>query len=176
MILGLDISTTTVGYAFIKDKQIIDMNFINIKKYDIYKEKALFVLQELDGNSNISKIDTIFVEDNLSGFSGGKTSQQTIIKLAKFNAILCFLLEDRFDIDVINVNPLTARKQVFGKARVKGVKAKDFVKRQVEELYDTDKWCQTTSRGNWDMRNIDMYDSLVVALYGEYNNLKNGVL
>ena len=145
------------------------MNFINIKKYDIYKEKALFVLQELTNNINISKIDRIFVEDNLSGFSGGRTSQQTIIKLAKFNAILCFLLEDTLQIEVHSINPLTARKQVFGKARVKGMKSKDFVKIKIEELYDTSSWCKHTVRGNWDKRNIDMYDSLVMALYGEKN-------
>ena len=167
MILGLDISTSTVGYTFIENKQIVDMNFINIKKYDIYKEKAFFVLSELNKNPYIDKVEKVYVEDNLSGFAGGRTSQQTIIKLAKFNAVLCFVIEDAFDVEVKNINPMTARKQLFGKARVKGVKAKDFVKRQIDELYDTSKWCKNTSRGNWDKRNIDMYDGLVVALYKE---------
>jgi hypothetical protein len=74
-------------------------------------------------------------------------------------------MEDTFDIEVKNVNPMTARKQVFGKARVKGMKAKDFVKEQIERLYDTSKWCKETTRGNWDKRNIDMYDGLVMSLY-----------
>ena len=30
--LGLDISTTCVGYAFTKDNKILDMGFIDIKK------------------------------------------------------------------------------------------------------------------------------------------------
>ena len=46
-------------------------------------------------------------------------------------------------------------------------KAKEFVKDQVEKLYDTSKWCKTTTRGNWDKRNIDMYDGLVMSLYEE---------
>jgi RNase H-fold protein (predicted Holliday junction resolvase) len=170
MILGLDISTSTVGFAFTENKKIIDMNFINIKSYDIYKEKAFHVIKCLNDNIYISKVKKVYVEDNLSGFMSGKTSQQTIIKLAKFNAILCFLLEDRFKVSVISINPLTARKQVFGKARVKGVKAKDFVKRQIEELYDTSEWCKETSRGNWDPRNFDMYDGLVMSLYEEKLN------
>ena len=164
--LGIDISTTTVGYAFVENEKILTMDFIDIKKYDIYKEKAFFVITELHKSPYIDKIDKIYVEDNLSGFMGGRTSQQTIIKLAKFNAILCFLLEDTFDIEVVSVNPSTARKKVFGKARVKGKKAKDFVKERVEDKYDTSKWCKTTTRGNWDKRNIDAYDGLVVALYG----------
>ena len=36
---------------------------------------------------------------------------------------------------------------------------------KIEEMYDTKKWCVETSRGNWDKRNIDMYDGLVMSLY-----------
>ena len=165
--LGLDISTTCVGYAFTENKQILDMGFIDIKKFTNHKEKAFFVLTEINKSSYIDNVKKIYVEDNLSGFAGGRTSQQVIVKLAKFNAVLCFVIEDTFEIEVKNVNPMTARKQVFGKARVKGVKAKDFVKRQVDELYDTKKWCKTTSRGNWDKRNIDAYDGLVMSLFEE---------
>ena len=165
--LGLDISTTCVGYAFTKDKEILDMGFIDIKKHKLHKDKAFFVLTQLAKNSYIDDIEQIYVEDNLSGFAGGRTSQQVIIKLAKFNAILCYILEEEFNIEVKSINPMTVRKNVFGKARIKGIKAKDFVKRQVEEMYDTKKWCKKTTRGNWDKRNIDMYDGLVMALYEE---------
>ena len=143
------------------------MGFIDIKKHNSYKDKAFFVLTYLSKSSYIDDVEQIYIEDNLSGFAGGRTSQQVIIKLAKFNAILGFMLEEEFQIDVKNINPMTVRKNVFGKARVKGVKAKDFVKRQVEEMYDTKKWCKKTSRGNWDKRNIDMYDGLVMSLYEE---------
>ena len=163
--LGLDISTSCVGYAFTKDKKILDMGFIDIKKYKTPKEKVFFVIDFLNKNKYIDDINKIFVEDNLSGFAGGRTSQQVIVKLAKFNAVLCFVLEDMFDMEVHNINPMTARKFVFGKARIKGIKAKEFVKGQVEKLYETSKWCKTTSRGNWDKRNIDMYDGLVMSLY-----------
>ena len=165
--LGLDISTSCVGYAFTENKQILDMGFIDIKKFKNHKEKAFFVLTEINKSSYIDKVKKVYVEDNLSGFAGGRTSQQVIVKLAKFNAVLCCVMDDTFDIEVKNVNPMTARKQAFGKARVKGVKAKDFVKRQIEELYDTKKWCKHTSRGNWDKRNIDAYDGLVMALFEE---------
>ena len=165
--LGLDISTTCVGYAFTKDKKILDMGFIDIKKEKTPREKVFKVLEFLNNTSYINKIEKIYVEDNLSGFAGGRTSQQVIVKLAKFNAIICFLIEDTFQIDIYNVNPLTARKKVFGKARVKGIKAKAFVKMKIEEMYDTSKWCKETIRGNWDKRNIDAYDGLVMSLYEE---------
>ena len=49
----------------------------------------------------------------------------------------------------------------------KGIKAKEFVKQEIEKLYDTKKWCKQTTRGNWDKRNIDMYDGLVMSLFEE---------
>ena len=167
VILGLDISTSCVGYAFTKDKEILDMGFIDIKKFKTYREKAFFILSKLDKNKYIDAVEKIYVEDNLSGFSGGRTSQQVIVKLAKFNAILCFVLEDTFEVEVKNINPMTARKNVFGKARVKGIKAKYFVKEEIEKMYSTSKWCKETTRGNWDKRNIDMYDGLVMSLFEE---------
>ena len=163
--LGLDISTSCVGYAFTKDKKILDMGFIDISKQKTPKEKVFKVLDFLNKSSYIDNVYDINIEDNLSGFAGGRTSQQTIVKLAKFNAILCFVLEDMLDMEVHSINPMTARKQVFGKARVKGIKAKDLVKMKVEEMYDTKKWCKHTTRGNWDKRNIDMYDGLVMSLF-----------
>ena len=162
--LGLDASTTCVGYAFKEDKKILDMGFIDIKKEKKPKDKVEKVLDFLHNSSYIDNVTNINIEDNLSGFAGGRTSQQVIIKLAKFNAILCFMLEN-FDFKVHNINPMTARKNVFGKARVKGLKAKDFVKQEIEKMYNTSKWCKETTRGNWDKRNIDMYDGLVMSLF-----------
>ena len=162
--LGLDISTTCVGYAFTEDKKILDMGFIDIKKEKTPKDKVQKVLDFLHNSSYIDNVNDINIEDNLSGFAGGRTSQQVIIKLAKFNAILCFMLEN-FDFKVHSINPMTARKQVFGKARVKGKKAKQFVQEEIEKMYNTNKWCKETSRGNWDKRNIDMYDGLVMSLF-----------
>ena len=165
MVLGLDVSTSCVGYAFTKDKKIIDMGFIDLKKQKTPKEKTFFVLTHLSKSSYIDEVTKINIEDNLSGFSVGRTSQQVIVKLAKFNAILGFVIEEEFGVEVENINPNTARKQVFGKARIKGVPAKEYVKMKIEEKYDTKKWCKTTSRGNWDKRNIDAYDGLVMSLY-----------
>ena len=163
--LGLDISTTCVGYAFTKDNKILDMGFIDIKKEKTPKDKVQKVLEVINSKDYIDEVMDINIEDNLSGFAGGRTSQQVIVKLAKFNAILCFMIENVFEIEPSNINPMTARKNVFGKAIVKGKKAKDFVKQEIEKMYNTSKWCKETTRGNWDKRNIDMYDGLVMSLF-----------
>jgi len=165
VILGLDASTTCVGYAFTEDKKILDMGFIDIKKETTPKDKVQKVLDFLNKSPYIDNTIDINIEDNLSGFAGGRTSQQVIVKLAKFNAILCFMLEEIFQMEVNSINPMTARKNVFGRARIKGKKAKEFVQEQVEKMYNTKKWCKETTRGNWDKRNIDMYDGLVMSLF-----------
>ena len=164
VILGLDASTTCVGYAFTQDKKILDMGFIDIKKEKTPKDKVEKVLEKLNESPYIDDVIDINIDDSLSGFAGGRTSQQVIIKLAKFNAILCFMLEN-FEFKVNSINPMTARKNVFGKARVKGKKAKQFVQEEIEKMYNTKKWCKETTRGNWDKRNIDMYDGLVMSLF-----------
>ena len=166
VILGLDVSTTTIGYAYTKYKKIQDMGFIDISKKTSIQEKAYKALDVIEENNNMKKVSKIIVEDNLSGFAFGRTSQQTIIKLAKFNAVFCFIIENATGKPVISVNPATARKKVFGKARVKGIKSKDFVKMKIEEQYDTSNFIKLNNKQQFDKRNIDMYDALVCALYG----------
>ena len=147
--LGLDASTTTVGYAFVDGKEIVTMGFIPIQKENTIRDK----------------VEQIYIEDILSGFSRGRTSQQTIIKLAKFNAVLTYCLEFAYGEIIEGVNPMTARKHLFGKARVKGVSAKDFVKKEINCLYNLEEYIKLTPTGLWDKRNMDAYDALVCALY-----------
>ena len=163
VILGLDVSTTTIGYAFIRNKKILDMGFIDISKNDTFKDKAYHAMGVLDDNKHIEKTDKIIVEDSLSGFMGGRTRMQTIIKLAKFNAVFCFVREWRYEVDVELINPNTARKVVFGKARVKGKSAKEYVKEQVDKRFKPNGFIKMNKRGNPDRRNIDAYDALVCA-------------
>ena len=163
--IGLDASTTTVGYAFVDDKTVIDVGFIPIHKEKTIRDKIQVILDTLNELCPFSEVDKIYIEDNLSGFSRGRTSQQTIIKLAKFNAVLTYCLEFAFGEIVEGVNPMTARKQLFGKARKQGVPAKDFVKEQINCLYNLEKYVKLTKTGLWDKRNLDGYDALVCALY-----------
>ena len=163
--IGLDASTTTVGYAFVDDKTVIDVGFIPIHKEKTIRDKIQVILDTLNELCPFSEVDKIYIEDNLSGFSRGRTSQQTIIKLAKFNAVLTYCLEFAFGEIVEGVNPMTARKQLFGKAREQGKTAKEFVKEQINCLYNLEKYVKLTKTGLWDKRNLDGYDALVCALY-----------
>ena len=163
--IGLDASTTTVGFAFVDDKNVIDIGFIPIDKQKTIRDKVQLTMDELTKLDPFEEVDKIYIEDNLSGFSRGRTSQQTIIKLAKFNAVLTYCLEFAYGEIVEGVNPMTARKHLFGKARVKGKTAKDFVKEEINCLYNLEEYVKLTKTGLWDKRNMDAYDALVCALY-----------
>ena len=163
--IGLDASTTTVGFAFVDNKDVIDMGFIPIDKQKTIRDKVQLTMDELTKLDPFEEVDKIYIEDNLSGFMRGRTSQQTIIKLAKFNAVLTYCLEFAYGEIIEGVNPMTARKHLFGKARVKGVSAKDFVKKEINCLYNLEEYVKLTKTGLWDKRNLDSYDALVCALY-----------
>ena len=163
--LGLDASTTTVGYAFVDGKEIVTMGFIPIQKEDTIRDKVRLTMDTITELDPFEKVEQIYIEDSLSGFMRGRTSQQTIIKLAKFNAVLVYCLEFAYGEIVEGINPMTARKHLFGKARVKGVSAKDFVKKEINCLYNLEEYIKLTKTGLWDKRNMDAYDALVCALY-----------
>ena len=163
--IGLDASTTTVGYAFVEDKKILGVGFIPIHKEKTVRDKVRVTMDTITTLDPFNDVNKIYIEDSLSGFSRGRTSQQTIIKLAKFNAVLVYCLEFAYGEIVEGVNPMTARKHLFGKAREKGVSAKDFVKKEINRLYSLDEYVKLTPTGLWDKRNMDGYDALVCALY-----------
>ena len=163
--LGLDASTTTVGYAFVDGKEVIDLGFITIQKEKSIRDKVQLTMDTITELDPFGDIEQIYIEDSLSGFMRGRTSQQTIIKLAKFNAVLTYCLEFAYGEIIEGVNPMTARKHLFGKARIKGVSAKDFVKKEINCFYNLEEYVKLTKTGLWDKRNMDAYDALVCALY-----------
>ena len=69
--IGLDASTTTVGYAFVEDKTVIDIGFIPINKEKTIRDKVQVTLDALNELCPFDDIDKIYIEDSLSGFSHG---------------------------------------------------------------------------------------------------------
>lgn len=162
--LGLDASTRTVGWAFY-DGDIKDAGFIDISKLETNKEKSRQVVSELDKNPLIKTIEQINLEAALSGFMGGKTSQQTIILLARFNAVLEYIVSEHWRIPVNLVSVTTARKSVFGKARVKGMTGKEYVRQQIDTRFpQLHKFDKLNTRGNPDAKNEDMWDAMIIAM------------
>jgi TATA-box binding protein (TBP) (component of TFIID and TFIIIB) len=164
--LGLDASTTTIGWSFFSDK-LLDCGFVDIKKIDSNKDKAYHFIDYIKKNSHFKDVDNIVLEAALSSFMGGFTRQQVIIKLIKWNAIFEYILNEEFPnmgIHLLGVN--TIRKNVFGKCRITGMKSKEFVKYNVENMIsDISERIILNRKGNPDKRNEDMYDAIVCSMY-----------
>lgn len=168
--LGLDSSTSCTGWSFVENGKILNAGFIDTKKLVSTKEKTYYVMSEISKDYTINRFDCINLEAALSGYQGGFTSQQTIITLARHNAVFEYILREEYKkpINLLSVN--TMRKFLFNKCRIKGIKSKDFVRQQLETLYpEVKSYCILNKKGNWDERNSDTYDAIVCALY---NNLK----
>ena len=159
--LGLDLSCSTCGFAITENKNLIVVGFFDISKVDTYKEKANIIITGLSGKL----FDRINVEETLSGFAFGKTSQQTLLKLAKNKAVICYILEEHYHLPMVYANATTMRKQLFGKARIKGMKSKEYVKQQIEKMYDMTMWIKNNRNGIPDKRMEDVYDAIVVSCY-----------
>lgn len=165
MVLGFDASTSCAGWAFWNGQDIVDAGFIDLSRLETNKEKAYHVISILDANPNTLVTTTINLEAALSGFMGGRTSQQTIIKLARFNAVFEYIISEHWKIPVNLVSVTTARKTVFGKARVKGLTGKEYVRQQIDSRFShLHKFDKMNTRGTWDAKNEDMYDAIVIAM------------
>ena len=165
MILGFDASTTCAGYAFYDGKEIIDAGFIDISKFETNKEKSFHIMEQVSQNPSISRLTEVRLEAALSGFMGGRTSQQVIIKLARFNAVFEYVMGAHWGVPVHLVSANTARKKVLGKAFIKGMTAKEYVKQELpKKVTNLEKYIKLNSRGNYDKKNEDMMDAIVIAM------------
>lgn len=167
MVLGLDASTSIVGWSFAHSGSVVDAGFLNVSKFETNKEKGKFVIETLSRHPAIGAVDHANLEAALSGFGGGFTSQQTIITLARWNAVFEYMLSEHFKFPIVLCNVNSMRKKVFGKAREKGIKPKEYVKARLPLIVSNLKQFEKLNRKNeWDAHNSDMYDAIVCALYG----------
>jgi len=167
-VLGLDASTSIVGYAFADERnKIRAAGFLNISKLKTNREKGKFVVEFLKKHPAIKYTKKINLEAALSGFGGGLTSQQTLITLSRWNAVLEYILYEDLGIPISLCNVNSMRKIVLGAARIKGVKPKEYVKMKLPEVVSNLKEFEKLNRkGEWDAHNSDMYDAVICSLFG----------
>ena len=99
MIFGWDISTSVIGASlFTNDCKYACSYHIDLTKIDsglIDKSFAAeeWIMQLMDKHfADLSGRNYHFIEDKLGGFSGGRTMQQVLLKLAAFNSTVTFII------------------------------------------------------------------------------------
>ncbi len=141
MNIGLDISTSCTGVCLTSSSgQMIRMDYIDLKKQPTLWTKADVVRHFMEGfltPVERQSLESIFVEENLQVFRRGLSSARTLMTLAKFNGIVCYILREVFGIEPVSINVNEARKSV-GLKIVSKKKGGDPTKEQVIRWVSTE--------------------------------------
>ena len=164
MILGLDVSTTRIGWAiFDNDQNLIDSSFYKTDKKTGLEERAEgFRENVLQPLSVVHKIAEVRVEEPFSMFSGGKTTAKTMSSLQRFNGMVSLLVLQVFKSPPTMVGSRTARARCGIKVP-RGVKAKKVIVEWADNKFDSFK-VELTRFGNPKPGTDDEADAIVVAL------------
>lgn len=117
IVLGLDISTSNVGWAIVASgdcqrHRLIGASSIKVSEKKGLYDKARYVRESLQAACSGIKIDAIAVEESLMSFGKRRSSANTLAVLNRFNGIVSFIARDTFDAPVAFVNSVAARKKV----------------------------------------------------------------
>jgi hypothetical protein len=165
MILGLDISTSMIGWSVFDEDQILmeSGRFKPNKKLSL-EERAQsfgkFLLSPQIQRFNISKV---YIEAPFSAFAGGKTSAKTMSSLQRFNGMVSFISYQIFKSLPVLVKVAEARKNCGIKVP-RGTKAKSVVLAWVDNKFE-DFEITYTKFGNPKAGCDDEADAIVIGLF-----------
>lgn len=111
MILGLDVSTSSTGWAILDDSGVlIEMGSFKLTKHDNLFDKAQAVREGLLILKQKHQVTKVSIEEPLQGFRRGMSSAHTLLTLARFNGIVSWLAFDVFGVKPIFFDSSTARR------------------------------------------------------------------
>lgn len=173
MILGLDISTSIIGFCIInKNKKLHSLSFLNLKSEKNLFEKAISFKEELEKYKGI--ITSVAIEEPLVMYQPGFSRAQILSKLSTFNgmcAIISFMVTN-CEPKYYNVN--TARKLAFPEMKFpKGSDRKIVVQQHVAELWPQVNWPLGPKNGKMIKQCFDMSDAAIIAL-ARAKDVENG--
>ena len=164
MILGLDVSTTRIGWAVINQNQeLIDSGVFKTKEDHTLEERA----EDLSKNvlrpiMGLFEVVEVRVEEPFSMFSGGKTTAKTMSSLQRFNGMISLLVLQVFANPPTMVGSRTARARCGIKVQ-RGTKAKKVIVEWADNYFDSFN-VELTRHGNPKPGTDDEADAIVVAL------------
>lgn len=170
MLLGLDISTTCVGWCLLEDNidKLIAYGYI-----DLSKPKSMDLIQKVDMFIDkffkdifdfLDEIKNIAIEEPVKVFATQKSTATTIMKLAMFNFVLCYELYKKLGIKPIYINANHARK-LFGlkfPRNTNSKQKKEIIRQNVAIKYPMIKWPEKKT-GGYKSFCYDIADSIVLG-------------
>lgn len=180
MFFGWDISTSVVGFAaFDSDGKYVESRYCDLSKIEGLNQKADKICEFVNERLNEIKagtIDTHYVEDRLAGFSGGGSNAGTIMRLAAFNAIVCWILYDGWpSSNIVMLHPSTVKASMkkLGLVIPKGADKKELTLKFVSQKEPTFP-VVLNKNGNPKPYCYDMADAYITAYAGHKRSLSSG--
>lgn len=176
MILGLDISTSTVGVTILNlSGDVAHLGYIKPIGTNVF-EKAKTAAQDLEMIIAGFPITSIYAEAPNIMFRAGFSSAQVLATILRFNGAVLFTLHRKLSILPNEAMAVSIRKQVIGHGRfAKGTDTKTEVLKWVSSQI-TFNWPtidKGKNKGKLLPECFDMADSYVVARYGLLNESRN---
>jgi hypothetical protein len=192
MILGLDVSTTKIGAAVLSDpvefiktvngkstsyfrRELLMSECwdLDTKIYPDIEDKMEVVMAELSTVRSKYNITEVFIEEHIKGVNrkAGRNNIQILLKLAKFNGLVCWGCYDMFGFKAKTVNPIKARKS-YGISFANTVRSPERKKIITKTVIETEgnkfEWSYNRNGVNYATGTEDRADAVVTARYGEY--------
>lgn len=166
IILGLDISSSRIGYCLINEKEeLLLVDEIKLKPSQSLEERADIFKDTMKIIKEHSEVEYVFIEQPFIAFSGGKTTAATMAKLQRFNGMCSYVVHDLFGHTPTLIQANKARGLVGLKIK-RGSKTKLKVIEWVSEKYPKAFIVEYTRHGNPKPGTDDKSDAIVIALAG----------
>lgn len=163
MILGLDISSSVIGFTVIDwNGYMVKCDHLEFNKDDdIYKKLVEFqnLINDIQSTYNISHVA---IEEPVSKYAAGKSSAATIAKLNRFNGCCGWIVYQQTGLKPVLIGATEARKTV-GIKRSVDVNGKEAVLNWMQQNHSGWFVPVLNKNGNPHTWNYDRADSFVIA-------------
>lgn len=179
VVLGVDASSTTIGYTIleVRDKivSILDISYISLDMYEDLVDKAKFAEEKLKELYNKYSFNEIYIEEDLQKFKSGSSSSHVIRKLSRFNGMITYILyhltgHKPTHLDVNYARKLVGCKVIKTKPSTTKNQVLEWVKRNFYQNKLVISWpTKLITRGKFKGQTVeikecfDMADSYVIA-------------
>ena len=166
IILGLDISSSRIGYCLINENEdLLLVDEIKLKPSQSLEERADIFKKAMEIIKEHSEVEHVFIEQPFMAFSGGKTTAATMAKLQRFNGMCSYVVHSVFGSPATLLQANKARGLVDLKIK-RGENTKLKVIEWVQEKYPTSFLVEYTRHGNPKPGTDDKADAIIIANAG----------
>jgi len=166
IILGLDISSSRIGYCLINENEdLLLVDEIKLKPSQTLEERADIFKKTMKIIKEHSEVNYVFIEQPFVAFSGGKTTATTMAKLQRFNGMCSYVVHDLFGGPATQLQTNKARGLVGLKIK-RGDNTKLKVIEWASNKYPKKFIVEYTRHGNPKPGTDDKADSVVIANAG----------